>query len=279
MADEAPTIRVEVVDSVSTVAFARPELRNPLGLRTYRELTAALQRADADDAVRCHVITGDGVAFSSGGELGSGQPHETTWDWYVTHEELGRHLNGIRDLHKPVIGAVNGICFGSGLILAAHCDIVIASDQATFSFIEGRMGLAGVGMMAHLIGPQWAKFLMVTGEIIDAAKAKDIGIVLEVIEHARFADKVAALGQRVAAMPPYGVMLNKRNVNAAMDAAGWLLTKGFNQSHYPVIDSMAPHAVAADGRRLVDIMRDEGWKAWRTARDAPFAEPWLETKG
>lgn len=276
MADADSTIRVEVVDGVSTVTFARPEMRNPLGLRTYREMTATMSAADADADVRCHVITGDGPAFSSGGELGGDMPHDTTWDWYVVHEELNRHLSALRELHKPVIAAVNGICYGSGLILAAHCDIVVASDAATFSFIEGRMGLAGVGMLAFHIGPQWAKFLMVTGEIIDASRAQQIGLVLEVIDHERFPAKIAALGRRVAAMPPYGVMLNKRNVNATMDASGWLVARGFNQSHYPVIDSMAPFATAADGRRLTDIMRNDGWKAWRTARDAPFEAPWLD---
>jgi enoyl-CoA hydratase/carnithine racemase len=260
---------------VVTVTLNRPERRNPLGLATYREIVAALSAAaDAED-VRCCVLTGAGSAFSSGGELG-GEAHDTVYDWVRIHDELAAAWNAVRELRLPVIAAVNGLCWGSGLILALHCDLVVASSAATFSFIETRMGLAGTGMLAHVVGPQWAKFLALSGEVITARRARDIGLVLEVVESSSFEPRIASLARRIAAMPRYGTELHKRNVNAAVDTMGWHLTRVFNQSHYPVIDAMSPYAEAADGRRFADVMRDDGWKAFLAARDAPFTDPWLE---
>jgi enoyl-CoA hydratase/carnithine racemase len=277
LADEPAwsTIRVERDGPVVTVVLDRPERRNPLNLLAYREIVAALSSAADDPSARCCVITGAGSAFSSGGELG-GEAHDTVYDWVRIHDELGAAWNAVRELRLPVIAAVNGLCYGSGLILALHCDVVVASSAATFSFIETRMGLAGTGMLAHVVGPQWAKFLALSGEVITARRARDIGLVLEVVDPDRFEDRIADLARRIAAMPRYGSELHKRNVNAAVDTMGWLLTRRFNQSHYPVIDAMSPYAEAADGRRFADVMRDEGWKAFLATRDAPFADPWLD---
>ena len=145
----------------------------------------------------------------------------TTYDWYRIHSEMVEHLNRVQDCMKPVVATVNGLCYGSGVILAAHCDMVIASDAATFGFVEGRMGLAGIGMLPFHIGGQWAKFLITTGEVITATRAQDIGLALEVVRAADLAARVQGLGERIAAMPPYGVELNKRSVNATLDAMGW----------------------------------------------------------
>jgi enoyl-CoA hydratase/carnithine racemase len=269
------TILVTRDGPVVTVTLNRPERRNPLGLATYREIVAALREAESDPAVRCCVLTGAGPAFSSGGELG-GEAHDTVYDWVRIHDELAGAWNAVRELRLPVIAAVNGLCYGSGLILALHCDLVVASSAATFSFIETRMGLAGTGMLAHVVGPQWAKFLALSGEVITAARAREIGLVLEVVDAAAFPSRIASLAARIAAMPRFGTELHKRNVNAAVDVMGWHVTRVFNQSHYPVIDAMSPWAESADGRRFADIMRDGGWKAFLAARDAPFADPWLE---
>jgi enoyl-CoA hydratase/carnithine racemase len=269
------TIRVERDGPVATVVLDRPERRNPLSLLAYREIVSALQAADDDPAVRCCVVTGAGPAFSSGGELG-GEPHETVHDWFAIHEELARSWTAVRDLRTPVIAAVNGLCYGSGVILALHCDLVVAARSARFGFVETRMGLAGIGMLAHVVGPQWAKFLALSGEVIGARRAREIGLVLEVVADERFTERIADLARRIAAMPVPATVLNKRNVNVAVDTMGWLLTRDFNRSHYPVIDAMSPYAEATDGRRFADIMRDDGWKAFLAARDAPFADPWLE---
>jgi enoyl-CoA hydratase/carnithine racemase len=171
---------------------------------------------------------------------------------------------------------VNGLCYGSGLILALHCDFVVASSAATFSFVETRMGLAGTGMLAHVVGPQWAKFLALSGEVITARRARDIGLVLEVVDESAFPARIADLARRIAAMPRYGTELHKRNVNAAVDTMGWHLTRVFNQSHYPVIDALSPLAESADGRRFADVMAEDGWKAFLAARDAPYQPPWLD---
>jgi enoyl-CoA hydratase/carnithine racemase len=273
--DVYETIAVSRDGPVARVTLNRPERRNPLSLLAYREIVSALSAAASDDDVRCCVLTGAGPAFSSGGELG-GEAHDTVYDWVRIHDELGAAWNAVRELRLPVIAAVNGLCWGSGLILALHCDLVVASSAATFSFIETRMGLAGTGMLAQVVGPQWAKFLALSGEVITARRARDIGLVLEVVEADVFTARVDDLARRIAAMPRYGTELHKRNVNAAVDMMGWLVTRRFNQSHYAVIDAMSPYAEATDGRRFADIMRDDGWRSFLAARDAPFTDPWLD---
>ena len=119
------TIAVSRDGPVLTVTLNRPERRNPLGLLTYREIVDALRAAEASadepDGVRCCVLTGAGPAFSSGGELG-GEAHDTTYDWVRIHDQLAGAWNAVRDLRLPVIAAVNGLCYGSGLILALHHD-------------------------------------------------------------------------------------------------------------------------------------------------------------
>jgi enoyl-CoA hydratase/carnithine racemase len=267
-------IRYAVRDRIATVTLNRPERRNPLALQTYAEICDALGAADADDEVRCVVLTGAGSAFSSGGELG-GDPHETAFDWYRIHTRMQRCLTAIRETARPLIAAVNGLCYGSGLILAAHCDFIVASSAARFALIEGRMGLAGAGMIPFLVGPQWAKFLMLSGEVLSAVRARQIGLVLEVVEAAEFAPRIEALARQVAAMPPIAAVLNKRNVNATVEAMGWNEARGFNQSHYALIDAMSPQATAADGRLLAEVLRTQGFRAFLSARDAAFATPWL----
>jgi enoyl-CoA hydratase/carnithine racemase len=261
-------------EHVATITLNRPEKRNPLGMQTYAEIVDALQQANADESVRCIILTGAGSAFSSGGELG-GDPHETSYDWHQIHGRLNRYTRAVRESDKPVIAAINGLCYGSGVILAAHCDLVVASSAARFSFIESRMGLAGIGMIAYHVGAQWAKFLMLSGEIISAERARRIGLVLEVLPEDEFEPRIEALGERIAAMPTIAATLNKRNVDAALDAMGWNEARGFSQSHYALIDSMAPHAVNAAGERLADVLQERGFKEFLRARDAAFAEPWL----
>ena len=127
-----------------------------------------------------------------------------------------------------------------------------------------------------MVGPQWAKFLAISGELIDAHKAKEIGLVLEVIPHEQFGDKVQDLGRRIASMPPETVMLNRRLINGAMEIMGWTQQKQLTIALNAISNSVMDRAATPDGRVLSEILRDEGWKAFKEARDEPFEEPWLE---
>jgi enoyl-CoA hydratase/carnithine racemase len=276
----------EVHGHVATVTMNDPDHLNPIthGPGSMEDdILTCLQRADADDDVRCAVVTGAGRAFSSGGGGGgAGYPNggnpataRTALDWYRFLGQWGDNLETIRDLRTPVIGAVNGMCYGAGLIMAAHFDFLVAADNARFGLIETRFGSTGVDVFTFLVGPQWAKFLALSGEIITAQKAREIGLVLEVVPAAELAARAGDLARRVAAMPSDAVVLNRRLVNAATKAMGWALTKELSRALDAVTNSVSDRAVSADGRNFNELRTRGDWAGLKDARDAAFTEPWL----
>ncbi|HUY18784.1 MAG TPA: enoyl-CoA hydratase/isomerase family protein [Candidatus Binataceae bacterium] len=264
---------------VATITLNRPERLNAMDHgpgSMQREVIEALELADLDADVGCVVVTGAGRAFSSGGNLGNAALPVSAIDyyWFLSQEDVDNER--IFELRKPVIGAINGICYGAALMMAAHFDILIASEDATFGLIEARMGGTGVDALSYLIGAQWAKFLVLSGELISASKAKEIGLVLEVFRPEIFEPKVYDLARRIASMPRDAVILNRRLVNASLRAMGWGTQKQLARALNSVTNSVGEEAVAADGRKFAEV-RKAGWKAFKEARDAPFKKPWLET--
>lgn len=260
---------------VAEIALDDPEHLNPIGYAAMSGLVEALDSIDADDEIRCTLLTGRGRAFSAGGDM-SGVSEETAEQWYAFYERFDATLDRLRRMHKPVIAAVGGICYGAGMMLAAQCDLLVASETARFGLIESRMGSPAGGAFPYLVGPQWAKFLMLTGEVIGAQRAQQIGLVLEVVEEDRFQERVDSLAARIAAMPPVGVTLNKQNVDGMMEMMGWTQSAIYTRALKAVLQSTAPEARSADGTKLRDVLRNEGLRAFIAARDAAFRTPWLE---
>lgn len=280
MADPPPElVRYELTDDgVAVVTLDDPRRLNVIGHgpdSMAEQLLRALARADADQQARCVLLTGSGRAFSAGGDL-AGTTRESPLDWYEFLQSNVRETEAIREMRTPTVGAINGMCLGFGLILATHLDLLVAHEDATFGLIETRAGSTGAQTLPFLIGAQWAKFLALTGEIITAAKAKEIGLVLEVLPAATFADKALDLARRVASMPPEAVTLNRRVVNGWLTMQGWHSQREFSLALNTVTNAMAGQARAADGQVLIEIMREQGWSAYKAARDAAFDPPWLE---
>ena len=192
-----PSVLSETRGAVATLTLNRPDRLNALDTPTREKLVAELERLDRDDAVRCIVLTGSGRAFCSGADLdeeGAVPRDEGVLGWYRFLEEAhpgDAAFDGSR-LHKPVIAAINGLCYGAGLLCAIECDLLVAAESARFGMLEARMGSGGSTVLPFLIGPQWTKFLMYSGEIIDARKAKDIGLVLEVVPDGELMARVDA---------------------------------------------------------------------------------------
>jgi len=273
-------IAYELEAGVATITLNRPDQLNPITHgpgSMHDEMLQAFELASADERARCIVLTGAGRAFSAGGSVRDLDPHETAASWVGFHAHNNELNDRIRAQSKPVIGAINGICYGAGFIIAMHLDILIASDRARFGLIETRFGAPGVDTLALLVGPQWAKFLALSGELIDAHRAKEIGLVLEVVPDDRFSERVQDLAGRVAAMPPDTVMLNKRLINGAMEMLGWTQQKQLTVALNSIANSVMDRAATPDGRRFIDILDKEGWSAFKQARDEPFKQPWLDS--
>lgn len=261
--------------NVLLLTFNRPDKLNGLRAEMRDGINEAIREARHDDEVGCIVITGSGRAFSSGTDMAAGPPAHNVGDWYLYHEEHDRNHQAIRESRKPVIAAINGLCYGAGLILAAHADLLIASDRATFSFVEARMGSAGASVMPFHIGPQWAKYLILTGEVITAQRAKEIGLILEIVEHDQLLDRSIALAQHIANMPRRAVELNKKQVDATMDIIGWSANEVYTRTQTAVIDDMGKWATNHEGEALFEILREKGVKAFTEARDKGVDQPWL----
>jgi enoyl-CoA hydratase/carnithine racemase len=151
----------------------------------------------------------------------------------------------------------------------------VAVEGARFGLIETRFGSTGAQTLPFLVGGQWAKFLALTGELITAHRAREIGLVLEVFPENEFRGKVMDLARRVAAMPHDGVVLNRRVINHALDVMGWNEQRDYAIALNTVTNQMVRSARASDGRLLVEIRENEGWEAYKRARDEPFSDPWL----
>jgi enoyl-CoA hydratase/carnithine racemase len=263
---------------IATITLNRPERLNAMDHgpgSTQRAVVDALEAADRDDSIRCVVITGSGRAFSSGGDLGqsSGLQSAVDWYWFLGEEDYDNER--IRTLRKPVIGAINGLCYGAALIMAAHFDFLIAVEGARFGLIETRYGGTGVDVLTYLVGPQWARFLALTGEIISAERAKEIGLVLEVFAPDVFEAKVYDLARRIAAMPPATTQLNRRVITGATKMMGWGMQKDLALAVNAVTNSVGREQTASDGRNFSELLK-ESWSVFKDARDEPFREPWLE---
>jgi enoyl-CoA hydratase/carnithine racemase len=240
------------------------------------EIVDALAVADGDPEVRCVVITGAGRAFSSGGDDRRLPPMEAVTDHLRFLESVDRANERVRAMHKPMVGAINGLCYGAALMFALHLDVLVASEDARFGMIETRFGASGVEMLPFWVGAQWAKFLAISGELITAEKAKEIGLVIEVIPRESFAAKVDDLARRIAAMPPEAVMLNRRLINGALTMMGWAAQKELAQALNTITNAIVGDATSSDGQNFQQVLRERGWTAFKEVRDAAFADPWLE---
>ena len=121
-----------------------------------------------------------------------------------------------------MIAQVQGACVAGGLMLAWVCDLIVAADDAFFADPVVRMGIPGVEYFAHpfVMGPRFAKEFLFLGERVDAARARELGMVNRVVPRAELAAQTAAIGERIAAMPALGLALTKKAVNQVEDLMG-----------------------------------------------------------
>lgn len=278
MTDEAePFVLYDARDGVATITLNRPERLNAMGHgpgSMQREVIERLEDADRDDDVGCVIITGSGRAFSSGGDMNSGRILESglDWFWFLTEEDEDNEK--LRNLRKPVVGAINGMCYGAALMMVAHFDILLASSSARFGLIETRHGGTGAEALNYLIGPQRAKFMALTGELITAHKAKEFGLVLEVFPPEELQAKAWDLARRIASMPRDTMIMNRRLINHSMNVSGWVAQKGAGLA-FNAATNVNPDNRAWNGERFSDL-RAQGWQRWKEVRDSPFTESWYD---
>lgn len=232
-------IRYETpADGVARIVLARPEARNAQDKPMLYALNAAFDRAAHDDGIKVIVLSADGPHFSSGHDLRDGSSMSDfdpvgTWggsslpgaEGHMAVEQeiyLGFCWRW-RNLPKPTIAQVHGKTIAGGLMLAWVCDLIIASEDATFSDPVVAFGVNGVEYFAHPweVGVRKAKEMLFTGEAIGAEEARQLGMVNRVVPRAELADETLQLASKIASRPSMGLKLAKQSVNQAQDAQGF----------------------------------------------------------
>lgn len=206
---------------VLCLTLNRPERKNALGPAEWQALHTHLSSAGQEKTVRAVLLRGAGGAFSSGGDLRS-MPERLKWPVAQREEQLRRDAQTIAliaELPLPVVAEIDGPCLGAGLALALACDLRIASDTASFGAVFHRVGLTADFGLSYLltraVGHAVASDLLFTAEVIDAARAKQVGIVQRVVEKDCLAEAAQALCRKIADGPPLAQAASKRALRRA----------------------------------------------------------------
>ena len=216
-------IIVAVNAGVMTITLNRPAVLNSFNTQMARELRAALEESRADKAVRAVLITGAGRAFCAGQDL-SEVPAATEGEAFDLGATVRATYNPVikllRTLELPIVCAVNGVAAGAGANLALACDIVFASEAASFIQSFAKIGLipdsSGTYFLPRIVGLPRATALMMTAEKIDARRAYELGMVYRVCSAETLQTEALALATELAAMPTRGLGLTKRALNASL---------------------------------------------------------------
>lgn len=203
---------------VATITLDRPDRLNALTFAIYEELRDVMAALDHEASVRAVIITGEGRAFCSGGDVEDiiGELFSRDMQGMLAFTRVtGALIANIRKLRKPVIAAVNGICVGAGAVMALACDFRIASEKAKFGFIFPKVGLCGADMGAayllpRVIGLARASELLFLGDIVTAEDALRIGLVNKVVPNDACVAEARKLAVRLASGPAFAHGMTKQ---------------------------------------------------------------------
>ncbi len=212
---------------VSVITLNRPQALNSFTQAMHRALAAALQAAADDPAVCCVVLTGAGRGFCAGQDLADegaapAPAGQAPTDLSVLIERFYKPLcEQLRAMPVPVIAAVNGVAAGAGANIALCCDLVLATESASFIQAFTKIGLlpdsGGTWLLPRLVGRQRALGLALLGDKLPAAEAESMGLIWRCVPDAAFWGEVEIVANRLAAMPTQALVTTRRAIDAAED--------------------------------------------------------------
>jgi enoyl-CoA hydratase/carnithine racemase len=261
-------ILYEAVDRVATITLNRPEAANAQNMPFLDDLDEAWQRAADDDDVRVIVLQANGKHFSAGHDLKGASPQEggggqSKWTLEGIYKNEARRFLEYslrwRNVPKPSIAAVQGVCIAGGLLLCWPCDLIIAADNAKFSDPVVNMGIGGVEYHGHTWewGARKAKELLFTGRSMSAEEAERLGMVTRVVPLDSLRDEVAELAATIAQKHPFALRQAKRAVNQTLDVQGFYAAI---QSVFDVHQTGHGHAISEAGfpvLMMLDGMKEQ----------------------
>ncbi|MDQ9009634.1 enoyl-CoA hydratase [Acinetobacter gerneri] len=205
-------------NAVAIIELQRPEARNALNLELRQALSKTFQELSKNENVRAIVLTGGEKVFAAGADI-KDFTTATTSEMYLRHTE--QYWQSIVDCPKPIIAAVNGYALGGGCELAMHADIIIAGSNAKFGQPEVKLGLmpgaGGTQRLLRAIGKFQTMLMVLTGKMIEAAEAKQMGLVSEVVESEQTIAHALEIAANIAALSPIAVQQIKEVTNLGQD--------------------------------------------------------------
>jgi len=289
------TLLYEVDGRVARITLNRPERGNGITLEMPRELAAAVERADLDPDVHVIALVGNGKGFCGGydlvasaeqrmegvsaGDAPAGSPidplvqlrnhdPDAVWDPTVDYAMMSRNLRGFMSLFhadKPVVCKVHGFCVAGGTDMALCSDLLVIADDARIGYPPARVwGVPTTALWAHRIGPERAKRLLFTGDLLTGREAHEWGLAVEAPSAGELDARFEALLQRIALMPVNQLVMMKLLVNQTLYAQGLHATQILGT----VFDGVARHT--PEGYAFQRRAAEAGFKEAIRERDEPF---------
>jgi len=291
------TLAYEVDGRIARITLDRPERGNGITLEMPRELAAAVEQADLDPSVHVIALSGAGKGFcggydlvasaegnmegisSGGAPLGSpldpivqARNHDPseTWDPVVDYAMMSRNVRGFMSLfhaNKPVVCKVHGFCVAGGTDMALCSDLLVIADDARIGYPPARVwGTPTTMVWAHRIGPEKAKRLLFTGDLLTGREAHEWGLAIESAPAGELDERFEALLGRIALVPVNQLVMHKLLVNQTMYAQGLHTT----QVLATVFDGVARHT--PEGFAFQQRAAEAGFKEAVRERDEPFGD-------
>lgn len=276
MSFQGTVVDYEVREHCAYLTLNRPERLNAITAEMGEQLAEAVAAANADDTVRVIVLQGAGRAFCAGYDLKlyaeGGVDHQgQVWDPIQDFRLMKANTENFFSLWrsaKPTIAKVHGYAVAGGSDIALSCDLVVMAEDAEIGYMPARIwGCPTTAMWVYRLGAEKAKRMLLTGDTIDGAQAKDWGLVIDAVPADRLDEAVDALVQRMSGVPINQLVMQKMMINQAYDNMGLQST----QNMAVLFDGITRHS--PEGRWFVDFAQEHGFGAavqWRdTGRFIP----------
>jgi enoyl-CoA hydratase len=269
------TLTYDVTGPIARITLNRPARGNGITLDTPRELTECVERADLDPRVHVIALAGNGKGFCGGYDLVDfaeevipNHDPSRPWDPMLDYSMMGRNVRGFMSLfhaNKPVVCKVHGFCVAGGTDMALCSDLLVIEETARIGYPPARVwGVPTTAMWAHRLGPQRAKRLLFTGDLITGAEALDWGLAIEAPPAVDLDKRFEALVERIALLPVNQLVMMKLLVNQSLLQQGIQATQVLGT----LLDGSARHT--PEGYAFQERAAREGFKAAVHARDDPF---------
>ncbi len=215
------TIIHQIENGVGYIRLNRPDKYNAFIQEMAYEMQSILKTYEADATVRAIYITGNGKAFCAGEDLVEAADPNGPGMEFIVANHFNPIIQLIRSIPKPIVAAVNGVAAGAGANIALACDVVIATESASFIQAFSKIGLipdsGGTYFLPRLIGHQKASALMMLGDKVSAAEAERLGMIYRYVSDDVFEEESHKIAEKLASMPTYGIGLTKEILNKTWD--------------------------------------------------------------